>query len=145
MNINCNRLRKIAAGVFVATLLFPAAALGATHCEELAAIKLPDTTITSAQSVAAGAFTAPETADSRGEAMNNLPAFCRVLAHIKPTPDSDIKVEVWMPISGWTGRYEGIGNGGFAGTISYAALAGALRQGSAAAATDTGHTGGGTD
>ena len=45
-----------------------------------------------------------------------LPAFCRVVAEAKPTADSDIKIEVWLPVSGWNGKLQGIGNGGFAGT-----------------------------
>ena len=107
----------------------------ATKCEELAGLKLADTTITSAQEVAAGAFV-PPTPEAPGAApataYKDLPAFCRVTAELKPAKDSDIKMEVWMPISGWTGRYEGVGNGGFAGSILYQGLAGALRQGSAA-------------
>src|SRR5438552_5688145 len=116
----------------------------ATKCEDLAGLKLPDTTIVLAQVVAAGAFVppAPEAqGSSPAAAYKDLPAFCRVAAEIKPAKDSDIRMEVWMPVSGWTGRYEGVGNGGFAGSITYLGLAGALRQGSAAASTDTGHSG----
>ena len=116
----------------------------ATKCEELAKQTLADTTITSAEVVAAGAFVPPSQPLAGGEAdasaYKNLPAFCRVTATLKPSKDSDIKIEVWMPVSGWTGRYEGVGNGGFAGSIIYPAMAGALRQGSAVAGTDTGHS-----
>ena len=116
----------------------------ATRCEELAGLKLAGTTITSAQEVAAGAFVSPAPeapGASPAAAFKDLPAFCRVTAEIKPAKDSEIKMEMWMPISGWTGRYEGVGNGGFAGSITYLGLAGALRQGSVAASTDTGHIG----
>ena len=71
-----------------------------------------------------------------------LPAFCRVAATIKPTPDSDIKIEVWLPASGWNGKYQAVGNGGWAGSITYGAMARALRAGYATSSTDTGHTGG---
>ena len=45
-------------------------------------------------------------------------SFCRVRGVITPTVDSDINFEVWLPPAGsWNGKYEGIGNGGFAGAI----------------------------
>jgi len=46
-----------------------------------------------------------------------------------------------MPASGWNGKLQVVGNGGFAGTIGYRAMATALAAGYAAASTDTGHTG----
>ncbi|MGH9398183.1 MAG: tannase/feruloyl esterase family alpha/beta hydrolase [Terriglobia bacterium] len=64
---------------------------------------------------------------------------------IKPTADSDIKFEVWMPVSGWNKRFQGVGNGGFAGSIQHGGLADALRRGFAVASTDTGHTGSSVD
>jgi feruloyl esterase len=105
----------------------------------MAELKLANTTITTAQSVAAGTFTPPA-----GSALlyKDLPAFCRVAGVIKPTSDSDIKFEVWMPSAGWNGKFQGVGNGGFAGSISYAGLAGPIVRGYATASTDTGHTGG---
>lgn len=109
-------------------------------CEDLAKLALPDTTIHIAQAVPAGSFTPPG-----GQAIANLPAFCRVAGVLKPTSDSDIQFEVWMPASGWNGKFEGVGNGGFAGSITFAGLADAVRHGYAGASTDTGHTGGGTD
>lgn len=123
-------------------------ALAAESCESLSNLKLPDTTITLAQSIAAGAFTPPTGANAAGFPGANykaLPSFCRVTATIKPTPDSDIKMEVWMPSSGWSGKFQGEGNGGFAGAIIYSALAGGLSRGYATAGTDTGHSAGGTD
>ncbi len=113
----------------------------AGSCESLSALKLPDTTITMAQSVAAGAFS-PPTGGGGGQAYSTLPAFCRVAATITPTSDSDIKVEVWLPASGWNGKYQAVGNGGWAGSITYGAMARALRDGYATSSTDTGHTGG---
>jgi hypothetical protein len=110
----------------------------AQTCERLADLKLANTTITAAKSVAAGAFT-PTTGSAAP--FKELPAFCRVTGVIKPTSDSDIRFEVWMPGSGWNGKFQGIGNGGFAGSISNEGLAGAVARGYAAASTDTGHTG----
>lgn len=115
-------------------------------CESLMALKLPDTTITAAESVAAGAFTGAPPPIIPSRSFKSLPAFCRVTGVIKPTSDSDIRFEVWLPSTGWNGRFQGIGNGGFAGTIDYGipgltGLAGAISRGSAAASTDTGHEG----
>ena len=63
-------------------------------------------------------------------------------ATLKPTSDSDIKVEVWLPANGWNGKFQAVGNGGWAGVISYSAMADAIRAGYASASTDTGHVGG---
>src|SRR5690349_20844741 len=98
----------------------------AATCESLTALSLPDTTITMAQPVAAGAFTVPGGRGGRGgDAANpykELPAFCRVAATIKPTSDSDIKMEIWLPSSGWNGKLEANGNGGWTGSIAPATL-----------------------
>ena len=107
-------------------------------CESLSSLKLPDTTFT-ATAVPAGDFKPPQ-----GAALHNLPAFCRVSGVMKPSSDSNIQFEVWMPSSGWNGRLQGIGNGGFAGVITYDALGVAVSKGYAIASTDTGHTGGAT-
>ena len=128
--------------VCVAVWVSIEALTAAGSCESLSALKLPDTTITMAQSVAAGAFSPPTAGGGGGQAYSTLPAFCRVAATIKPTSDSDIKVEVWLPASGWNGKYQAVGNGGWAGSITYGAMARALRDGYATSSTDTGHTGG---
>ena len=69
------------------------------------------------------------------------PAFCEVTAEIKPTGDSDIKIEVWLPISTWNGKYVAVGNMGWAGLISERNMTDPLRRGFAVAMTDTGHEG----
>jgi feruloyl esterase len=74
-----------------------------------------------------------------------VPAFCRVAGVIQPSSDSEIQFEVWMPASGWNGKFQGVGNGGFAGAISYGQLAIALERGYATASTDTGHVANGAD
>ena len=112
----------------------------ATTCENLSTLALPGATINTAEAVTAGSFTPPV-----GPSIKDLPAFCRVSGVIKPASDSNIQFEVWMPSSGWNGKFQGIGNGGFAGSISFAALAAAVRHGYSSAATDTGHQAGGTD
>jgi feruloyl esterase len=112
----------------------------AATCESLATLAIPHTTITTASLAPAGAFTPPAS-----PAIPDMPAFCRVAGSIKPTGDSDIQFEVWMPASGWNGKFQGIGNGGFAGSIGYGLLAAAVRRGYATASTDTGHRGAATD
>jgi feruloyl esterase len=72
-----------------------------------------------------------------------LPAYCRVAATLRPTSDSEIKIEVWLPeAAAWNGKFKGTGNGGWGGAIEPGELAGAVQRGYAAASTDTGHTGG---
>lgn len=125
----------------LAIVLCAAPALHAgTACEGLAALKLPHTSIATAESRPAGDFAQPG-----GSPIRNLPAFCRVAGSIKPSEDSDIRFEVWMPASGWNGKFQGIGNGGYAGSIGFGGLADAVFHGYAAASTDTGHEAGGTD
>jgi len=135
---------SLATGVFFAALLTPAQA--ATTCENLTSLALPDTTITLAQSVAAGAFSVPANGRGRGgdpnAAFKELPAFCRVAATLKPTSDSDIKFEIWLPAMGLNGKLEANGNGGWTGSITPATLAAGVQRGYAAAMTDTGHEGG---
>jgi Tannase and feruloyl esterase len=136
--------------VAIGTGTVPIFAASAT-CESLSSVSLPNVTITSAQPVAAGSF-APSAAEGgagrgrggRGNAPSpfaDLPSFCRVAATLKPSSDSDIKIEVWMPATGWNGKFQAVGNGGWAGTVSYPAMASALREGYATASTDTGHAG----
>jgi feruloyl esterase len=130
----------------VCTFAFlPAAPAFAASCDSLASLALKDTTITAAQVVPAGHFTPPGAAQGGGRGANpykELGEFCRVAATLKPTSDSDIKIEVWLPTSNWNGKFQAVGNGGWAGVISYSAMAEALRGGYASASTDTGHVGG---
>ena len=115
-------------------------------CEALARVPLAGGTILSAESVQAGGFTPPTPPNaSAAGTFRTLPAFCRVTARLTPTPDSDIRVEVWLPRSGWNRKFQGVGNGGLGGAISYPALAAAVAAGYAAAGTDTGHVGGNGD
>lgn len=127
---------QISKRTFLTCLIAPAAY--AASCESLALLALPDTTITMAQVVPADAFSAP----GGREAYKDLPEFCRVAATLKPSGDSDIKVEIWLPASGWNSKLEAVGNGGWAGAISYSALADSVRSHYASVSTDTGHVGG---
>ena len=92
----------------------------AASCESLASFKLPDTTITWANTVAAGAFRLPIPGGSAAASQfSTLPVFCGVAATLTPSNDPDIKIDVWLPVSGWNGKFQAVGNGGFAGIISY--------------------------
>jgi feruloyl esterase len=68
-----------------------------------------------------------------------LPEYCQVTATSAPSADSDIQIVIWMPMSGWNGKFLGVGNGGFAGSVDLADMALALSEGYATASTDTGH------
>jgi feruloyl esterase len=109
----------------------------AATCERLADQRLPNTSITAAQSVTGGSFTPPGSTN----AMTGLPPFCRVAGVIAPTVESQILFEVWLPLEKWNGKFAGVGNGGWAGSISYDALLDQLRRGYATASTNTGHEG----
>jgi feruloyl esterase len=127
MNTDERRLRKNALSAFISVyqrpilvLLTVAPVFGAS-CDELSTLKLPATTITHASSSAGN---------------------CQVAATLRPSADSDIKIEVWMPVNGWNGKYQAVGNGGWSGAIATYALQQAVRKGYAASSTDTGHSGG---
>jgi feruloyl esterase len=130
----------------LAVLLF-GAAFAATPCANLKSVSLPNTTITVAEPMPAGSFTPPvQGGGQRGgqqqqPAALTVPAFCRVAATLRPTSDSAIDMEVWLPVN-WNGKFQFVGGGGWAGIISYPALAAALQEGYATASTDTGHKGG---
>ncbi|HUN86697.1 MAG TPA: tannase/feruloyl esterase family alpha/beta hydrolase [Terracidiphilus sp.] len=110
----------------------------AQACHDLGKANLDHTVILSAEAVEAGKLTAP---DGKANAIYaKVPAFCRVVAESHPSSDSQIKIEVWLPLSGWNGKFLGQGNGGFAGYIDYVGLAHAVRLGYASAGTDTGHS-----
>ena len=140
-------MRIVAAGILAASLSSAGLAVALRgqqpvaggSCADLSRLTLPHTTVTMAQTVAAGSFTSP---DGAGD-FRTLPSFCRVAATLKPSSDSEIKIEVWLPESSWNGKFQAVGNGAFNGTIAYAAMARALARGYATSSTDTGHTGGG--
>src|SRR6516164_10487187 len=128
-------------------LALPFAGFGAT-CEELSSVSLPNGTVTSARVVEAGKFVPPPPPQNVGAfggapaQVSDLPAFCRVSATLKPSNDSDIKAEFWMPVSAWNGRLQPTAAGVFLGMVNYAGMANILRTGAATATSDNGHEGG---
>jgi Tannase and feruloyl esterase len=124
----------IAPPLTAAAFMFCAAPAAATICSDLIHLSLPNTTITLAQSYAAGTVVSGTT---------RAPVdLCRVAATIKPGPQSNVHFEVWIPTDGsWNGKYQQIGNGGFAGSISAGNIANAVSRGYATAGTDDGTSG----
>lgn len=140
-----HRYWLLVAGLLAAWFLLAASAICfSEECQKLTGTKIPGATITIAETFAAGTFVAPPlpfpVAD-QSAFYKGLPAFCRVVAKAKPTADSAIGIEVWMPIAGWNGKLQAMGNGGFAGLIDDRQLGAAMSRGYAATATDTGHAG----
>ena len=105
-------------------------------CESLTTLKLPHAAIVSAKTVAAGPTTMTTFA---GPVTLDVPARCEVRGVSRPSLDSEIGFELWLPLTGWNGKYQQKGNGGFAGTVNRAALVDPVRRGYAVAATDDGH------
>ncbi|MGE3958101.1 MAG: tannase/feruloyl esterase family alpha/beta hydrolase [Vicinamibacterales bacterium] len=112
------------------TLVAQGTAPTPASCDALARLALPDTSITATEQVPGPTFTPPG-----GREIRNLPGFCRVAATSRPA----VRFEVWLPAANWNGRFQGVGNGANAGSISFDAMAAALRRGYAVASTDTGH------
>ncbi len=113
----------------------PAAA--PTSCAAVAsAVRLEGAHLTASAPVSAGRFTPPG-----ATAALEVPAFCRVQGVATPSQDSAIAFEVWVPATGWNGRLEVVGNGGYAGAIGYGDMAAALARGYAVAGGDSGHKG----
>ena len=130
----------LGSGVAKAQPNSPPAAAPAAGCDRLAASAFPDARVTLAEARPAGAFAIPG-GGGFGPPSIKLPAFCRVAVTLTPTPDSDIKMELWLPVK-WNGKFLMVGNGAWSGAVSYSAMAEPLARGYAVASTDTGHRGG---
>jgi feruloyl esterase len=114
----------------------PVAAQSRTEaCAGLAVQVAEGRTITAAEAITSGSYTPTGTQNQ----LQDLPPFCRVAGVLTPTTTSRILFEVWMPLDTWNGKFAGVGNGGWAGVISFGALGDQLRRGYAAASTNTGH------
>src|SRR5436190_5651116 len=120
----------------LAALGIVAPTFGQQPCERLMSASLPGITITSAVTVPMGAFVLP--GGGVRTTTVQAPEFCRVAA----TVGMEIRFELWMPVR-WNNKLLGVGNGGLAGSISYAAMVKPLQMGYATSSTNTGHIGGG--
>ena len=136
------------ASLTLAGLQAQSAVPSAAACAALAKVSLPQVTVTSATFLATGEMPPPPARGGgpgpagAGNPFADLPAVCRVAATLRPTPDSDIRMEVWLP-SGWNGKLKGTGNGGLGGgaAANANALAAGVRRGYATAGHNTGHDG----
>ncbi len=124
-------------------LLVAASAMAQNPCDKLKTLSLPDTSMTAVEFVPAGPYSMPSPFPNapapKGQPAITLPAYCRVAMVLTPTKDSHIESEVWLPADTWNGKLQVVGNGGWAGSISYSAMVAALKEGYATASTDTGH------
>ncbi len=127
------------ANLLIGTVLMAAAGshAKATTCTDLLAAQFPHVVINSAQDIPAGTYQPP----GSPFAFPDLPAFCRVTATVSPVADSSIAIEVWLPETGWNGRYQQVGNHGYGSGIFWSEMAPQLRRGFATGATDDGHPG----
>src|SRR3569623_1048187 len=134
-----------ALGASAAALTFANPA-SARDCASLASLKV-DGKVTSAALVPAGTLQQPAgpglPPGVANAAYKGMPEFCRVQVTLTPSKDSDIKVEVWLLATGWNGKFVAVGNGVWAGQLSYSAMADPLERGYAVATSDTGHAGSG--
>ena len=128
------RNAEIAAAVAL-TAFSVACTARAADCEALKSLSIADTTIVSAEAVPAGDLTTSDKVTRK-----NMPAFCRVVATVKDAPDSDVRVELWMPNENWKSVFHLNGNGGYAGVLAYnyGAMEAAIKRGYASAVTDLG-------
>ena len=79
-------------------------------CGELVSLTFEgDTTITASTTVSTGALVTPT-----DQSLTGLPAFCRVIGVSRPTSDSDIRFEVWLPADSWNGKFLSSGEVGSA-------------------------------
>ncbi len=118
-----------------------AGAAQAATCADLAAVTTADATVTSAVETAAGPVVVPTVPTN--QTVNAPVAFCRVQAVARPSSESEIKFEVWLPLtrSAWTGRLKVNGTGGFSGTIPATMLAQDIGDGFVTAGSNMGHDG----
>lgn len=124
------------------TVLAQAVPTTAAACASLANLALPYSRVTVAESVGIRGFSrATGGGRAPGQVFTNSTALCRVAVTVAPSPDSDITIEVWLPTSGWNGKFQAVGNGSWGGTINYPAMDAALKNGYATSSTDTGHAG----
>jgi feruloyl esterase len=120
-----------------AAVLGSSPAAAATPCANLTALTLPNNTkVDTATVVPAGPFVRPGATTA-----TNVPEFCRVAGTSRPTSDSEIHFEVWMPARNWNGKFDHGGNGGYGGSLGTPGgfMLDGLLRGYATAGTDMGH------
>jgi len=110
-------------------------------CANLQSLSIDNVSFDASEVVPAGGFS-PDGGETRANSpYADLSTFCRVSLTMTPSTDSDIKMELWLPLSGWNGKYMAVGNGAFTGNVRHSSMHAPLRRGYAVSSTDTGHTG----
>jgi hypothetical protein len=138
-----NRNAALLGGAMLIACVAPVAAQAKAgsatqRCAALAQLALRDTKIVSAMFVSAGPYVGEN--DPANATKILLPEHCRVTGTIRPAARSNIGFQLWLPARGWNGKFQGAGNGGFAGDINYrGGLIEGVARGYAVVSTDTGH------
>ncbi len=114
---------------FAAAPAFAQAPDADAQCEALVRLALPQATVTQATVERSGAFHEERGPGGKPIDHGDLPPFCRVLGTSTPVPGSKIGFEIWLPLAGWTGRLQAIGNGAYDDRIYYAQMAQRVRAG----------------
>ena len=133
--LNLIDMKKVFSGILIFVLIQSISLkVSAQQADEWTKrLDLPGVTVTVFEQVTAGDYTVP----GQRTPMKEMPAFVRVTMVSRPTPQSYIRIEVWLPQE-WNGRYLGTGNGGGGGGIPYGSLELGVRYGFAVATTDIG-------
>ena len=138
--IHASHVGLLGVALTIACPAFAAQTLKVNACSRLQSAAIPDVTVAAAELVPRGRYTLPD-ASNEGTAAIDLPEYCRVTAMAKPTPDSAIEIEVWIPTIDWNGKLLGTGNVNFCGGVNSLQMALGLREHYATAGTDRGHKG----
>src|SRR4051794_19817688 len=113
----CGRIRV--AAFAISALLVAGRSVTAATGEGLANSTLQGGKVLSARAEPGGRFVPPAPPTGAAQPIDTLPAFCRVTASLRPTSDSDIRIEVWLPTMNWNGKLQSVGNSAWGGVISY--------------------------
>ena len=127
-------------GLFIVASIISSVGWAQT-CDGLKTFVMPYVRVEDSQLVMAGSFQSPGISVGNSQIYEDLPEFCRVSVLLTPSPDSNIRMELWLPTETWNGKYLAVGNGAFTGNIRHSAMAMPLSRGYATSSTDTGHTG----
>jgi Tannase and feruloyl esterase len=134
MTANSKCIGGLTAAFLALAPIAAGSASASVPCEQLKALTLAHVAVVDAQVIESKALGSAEA--------GALPSYCRVKATSRPTPDSEIRMEIAIPLaSAWNGKFLQLGNGGFAGVIPEWDFLPGLRTGFAVAATDDGHQG----
>jgi feruloyl esterase len=137
--------RVVSRVIWAAAVLVVTTSARAEDCAALAGMKLDHGVVTAAAEVGGDSATTSTTSTTSTSSTSSTSStrastYCRVQAVSRPTADSDIRFELWIPLGdAWNGKFEQVGNGGFAGKIPSRSMVGPLSRGYAVAGTDDGH------